>query len=371
MNFKRPFPGRPRPARAGGFTLIELMVVVGIIGLTLTLGVPPFVRSVQREGMRKAQADLLEACQKAFEEMQVTLEILRMFQRAVDTLHYDTNESKARGAQDLVNTAIEGKCVPAYKLMYHGTDEESAKRIAVEGLMPRGEKPGNHGNMPSHPDCVYLTTNTSVFHAGMRGYDRGCRAAVVEVDLGGEMEYLLPDEDVVNGMEGWGWRDPRGFLDSMDEKERYRNLAISLGVGGTVAHYGPISAACVRRIACLPHHKASMWGIELGYHRDCGFLAKEQQELVVKWLFDGGDDSFPVPLSLMLFQPALAKACVKNWGSIHPDAVQEALDLGITEDTMARVYMMFSEKSKELWSRHDVEVMEVNCHPQEMAAVAA
>jgi Tfp pilus assembly protein FimT len=42
-----------------------MMVVVGIIGLTLTLGVPPFVRSVQREGMRKAQADLLEACQKA------------------------------------------------------------------------------------------------------------------------------------------------------------------------------------------------------------------------------------------------------------------------------------------------------------------
>ena len=55
-----------RPARwAGAFTLIEVMVVVGIIGLTLTIGVPAFVRALHKEGMRKAESDLLEACQKA------------------------------------------------------------------------------------------------------------------------------------------------------------------------------------------------------------------------------------------------------------------------------------------------------------------
>lgn len=41
------------------------MIVVGIIGLTLTLGVPAFVKALQKEGMRKAQSDLLEACKDA------------------------------------------------------------------------------------------------------------------------------------------------------------------------------------------------------------------------------------------------------------------------------------------------------------------
>lgn len=50
---------------AAGFTLIEIMVVVGIIGLTLTLGVPAFVKAMQKEGMRKAQSDLLEGLKNA------------------------------------------------------------------------------------------------------------------------------------------------------------------------------------------------------------------------------------------------------------------------------------------------------------------
>ena len=61
--------GKPRRgvrrAPAGAFTLIEILIVVGIIGLTLTMGVPAFVRALHKEGMRKAQSDLLEACQKA------------------------------------------------------------------------------------------------------------------------------------------------------------------------------------------------------------------------------------------------------------------------------------------------------------------
>ena len=54
--------GRHSP---GGFTLIEIMMVVAIIGLTLTMGIPSFVRVLKKEGMRKAESDLLEACQEA------------------------------------------------------------------------------------------------------------------------------------------------------------------------------------------------------------------------------------------------------------------------------------------------------------------
>jgi type II secretory pathway pseudopilin PulG len=41
------------------------MMVVAIIGLTLTMGIPSFVRVLKKEGMRKAESDLVEACQDA------------------------------------------------------------------------------------------------------------------------------------------------------------------------------------------------------------------------------------------------------------------------------------------------------------------
>jgi type II secretory pathway pseudopilin PulG len=56
---------RAGPGCAGAFTLIEILIVAGIMGLCLTIGVPAFVRAMHKEGMRKAESDLLEACQKA------------------------------------------------------------------------------------------------------------------------------------------------------------------------------------------------------------------------------------------------------------------------------------------------------------------
>jgi prepilin-type N-terminal cleavage/methylation domain-containing protein len=56
---------KTRPAISRGFTLIEIMMVVAIIGLTLTMGIPSFVRVLKKEGMRKAESDLVEACQDA------------------------------------------------------------------------------------------------------------------------------------------------------------------------------------------------------------------------------------------------------------------------------------------------------------------
>ena len=41
------------------------MMVVAIIGLTLTMGLPAFLRVLQREGMRKAEYEMVEACKEA------------------------------------------------------------------------------------------------------------------------------------------------------------------------------------------------------------------------------------------------------------------------------------------------------------------
>jgi prepilin-type N-terminal cleavage/methylation domain-containing protein len=50
---------------AAAFTLIEIMMVVAILGLTLTMGFPSFVRAWRKEGMGKAERDLVLACQEA------------------------------------------------------------------------------------------------------------------------------------------------------------------------------------------------------------------------------------------------------------------------------------------------------------------
>jgi type II secretory pathway pseudopilin PulG len=41
------------------------MVVVAIIGLSLSMGMPSFLRVIRKEGMRKAEYDLVEACREA------------------------------------------------------------------------------------------------------------------------------------------------------------------------------------------------------------------------------------------------------------------------------------------------------------------
>jgi len=51
--------------KTNGFTLIEIMMVVAILGLTLTMGFPIFLRAIRREGMGKVERDLVQACQSA------------------------------------------------------------------------------------------------------------------------------------------------------------------------------------------------------------------------------------------------------------------------------------------------------------------
>ena len=47
------------------FTLIEVMVVVAIIGLVAAMGMPSIMKALQKEGMRKAESDVLDVCAAA------------------------------------------------------------------------------------------------------------------------------------------------------------------------------------------------------------------------------------------------------------------------------------------------------------------
>jgi len=48
-----------------GFTLIEIVLVVGIIGITLGMGAPSFYRAIKREPMRRALVGVADACDMA------------------------------------------------------------------------------------------------------------------------------------------------------------------------------------------------------------------------------------------------------------------------------------------------------------------
>ena len=63
-----PRPGmvpHPAPRTAAAFTLIEIMIVVGIIAIVMTVAIPAFVSAQNKRPMRAATEGLMEACATA------------------------------------------------------------------------------------------------------------------------------------------------------------------------------------------------------------------------------------------------------------------------------------------------------------------
>jgi prepilin-type N-terminal cleavage/methylation domain-containing protein len=57
-------PARPRRAR-GGFTLIEIMIVIAIMAIVMTTGIPSLYRAMRKDDLARAINDTIEGCKTA------------------------------------------------------------------------------------------------------------------------------------------------------------------------------------------------------------------------------------------------------------------------------------------------------------------
>lgn len=51
--------------RIRAFTLVEVMVVIGILAMVLAMGMPSFIQAIRKEPLRKAASDVMEGCTQA------------------------------------------------------------------------------------------------------------------------------------------------------------------------------------------------------------------------------------------------------------------------------------------------------------------
>jgi type IV pilus assembly protein PilE len=96
-----------------GFSLIELMIVVAIVGVLATLSVPAYQRHIARSNRAAAQAQLMQAAQ-----------YMQRFYAANDNYSIDRSGSKTVDQVMPANlqTSPQGAAPPLYQLNWTGYD---------------------------------------------------------------------------------------------------------------------------------------------------------------------------------------------------------------------------------------------------------
>ena len=130
-----------RVRRRFAFTLIELMIVIGIVAIIVATGVPPFVRAMRKEGLRKAVSDVVEGCSHARAQAILHGAPTELVIRAEDgqiTVRPMTVRRSEYGAEPAMNTGTAGSSAGAV-----GFEGRTARRHCGEA--PLRQLRGLHG----------------------------------------------------------------------------------------------------------------------------------------------------------------------------------------------------------------------------------
>lgn len=146
MNHERATQIKPPPHEAGGFTLIELMITVAIVGILAAVAYPSYQDQVRKSRRNAAQAAMLEIAQK---EMQLFL----------DTRSYVAAASAAALAGAPLRVAVESKVLDYYDLAVAATDTPPTFTVTAT---PKGSQTAER--------CGTLT----VTHLGAKTPATGC-----------------------------------------------------------------------------------------------------------------------------------------------------------------------------------------------------
>jgi len=112
-------PGERRSA----FTLIEIMIVVGIIAVVLAMGMPGFVQTVRKEPLRKAVSDIVEACSTARAQAilkGVPAEVtIHATDGRITVAQVKTNNMEQAGAHGQKAADVDGSADPVFSARLH------------------------------------------------------------------------------------------------------------------------------------------------------------------------------------------------------------------------------------------------------------
>lgn len=145
--------------------------------------------------------------------------------------------------------------------VYHGTSEKYLDDILANGLIPRGERPGNWEHTEdSHPEMVYLTSVYAGYFALATIEDfKKERMAIVEVNLDVlPVRNFRPDEDFIAQALQLTKQVPESMplieLNKIikQEEKKYKHLwKDSLEHMGTMAYKGSVPVSAITQISLV------------------------------------------------------------------------------------------------------------------------
>jgi prepilin-type N-terminal cleavage/methylation domain-containing protein len=144
---------RARAARRA-FTLIELMIAVGIMAVMLTIGLPRLYQSMDKDSMRKAASDVMEACSTA---------------RARAILDSTTTELRIRPADREFSVVVVGNPRPAQPAAPEG-HEFGAGRLPERTEYQWGDRMAAHdeaGTSAGGAACFSVKLGSGVMIEGL------------------------------------------------------------------------------------------------------------------------------------------------------------------------------------------------------------